>query len=146
MDFLSLFLREFLKGYSPKDAGWFFLYIISILIIIVIIYKVKNNHLIAKKIIYLILVLGITGTLYGMTLLLKALGSHAIPEQTLSFYLFNGLGHAIQPLILAFFGWLIVSVIDIFMKQERWVYSDPDKVWIYQNIFVLYHILLKNNG
>ena len=118
MDFLSIFLRSFLRGYSPADAGYLFLYTISILIIISIAYKVKNNHLIAKKIMYLIIVLGITGTLYGMTLLLKALGAPAIPEQELSFYLFNGLGYAIQPLILSFFGWLIVSVMDLFMTRE----------------------------
>ena len=119
MNFLSLFLRQFYRGYFPADASWFFLHIITILIILGIVLKIRQKYWLTKQIFNLILVLGIIGTLYGMTLLLKALGQPAIPTEELSFYFFKGLGHAIQPLILAFFGWLIVSVMDLFMKQDK---------------------------
>jgi hypothetical protein len=115
----DLFISVFLSGFSFNDEVWLFYYSITILIILGIYFKINKRHLVSKRVFNISLILGLLGTLYAITLILKAIGSPAIPSDDVPYYLFNGLASAIQPLVLAFFGWQIVSVMDIFISREK---------------------------
>jgi hypothetical protein len=115
----NMFFDTLLQGFSFNETGWIFHYTITFLILLGIYFRINKKNLLTKKVLNITFIFGLLGTGYTLTLLGNAAYSQAIPNDILMRYVFTGFAHAIQPLVLTFFGWLILSILDIFMKQEK---------------------------
>ena len=120
MDSILYFLKVFTAGYSFSHFAWFFYYLLTILILAAVYFKIKQNPMLPKKIFGIIFILGVLGTLYQLTYVFFNYGHPEFKssESTVHF-VYDGIAHAIQPLVLVVFCWLIFSAMDIFISQQN---------------------------
>ena len=120
MDSLLFFFKIFTAGFSFSHFAWFFYYLITILILTAIYFKVRKHPILPKKLFCVIFIIGVLGTLYQLTYVFLSYGSPKLNsgDRTIHF-VYDGLANALQPLVLVVFCWLIFSILDIFLKQNK---------------------------
>jgi hypothetical protein len=116
---MNVFLENLFHGFGPAEDGFFFNWIIVLLVIYTILLKIKKQHTKVEKFSKLILILGLWGTFFIFSVVAYASAtSDVIPaEDTLKFAL-AGTAASLVPILWSVIGWCILTLMDFFIKSE----------------------------
>ena len=116
---MSIFFENLFNGFSPVEDGFFFNWIIVLLVIYNILLKIKKDNLKVEKISRLSLILGLWGTFFILSIVtyVSAIENLIPSEDTLKFAL-AGIAASLVPILWSIIGWCILNVLDLLIAKE----------------------------
>ena len=116
---MALFWHFFFDAFGLKEDGMLFMWLLLIVFLLTLFFKIRKNHNNSEKFAKLMWILGVWGTLYGAVITFAAVGSVGIPDVDRTRFLYNGIASDMIPIVFSVIGWFIIFVLDLFLPEEQ---------------------------